>query len=236
MNKSSEINLKDYFDLIKQRFWMIIVITLLTTLAGYFYSDQNYTPLYQSSTRIILGSGTEDMNTLMVMIKDPIIMEKVKDDVNLSKSSEAIAGQITVERIDDSQVIRISVTDQDADLTAEIANSTATSFKSEIVGILGYSDVQLLSPAKVNPNPINETQNRTVIIAFVFGLIIGIGLIFLIDSLDSKVRKEREVEEILGVPVLGVVSNMNKKKFALNKNNKRNTSERSEEIAIKQEA
>ncbi|WP_249869472.1 YveK family protein [Oceanobacillus saliphilus] len=236
MNKTNEINLKDYFDVIKQRFWIIVVITLLTTLAGHFYSNHNYTPFYQSSTRIILGAGSEDMNTLMVLIKDPIIMENVKEELNLTRPSESIAGQIEIERIDNSQVIRISVTDRDPSLAADIVNATATSFKSEIVNILNYSEVQLLSPAKINPYPINESQNRLTIIAFIFGVTIGVGLIFLMDSLDGKVRKEREVEEILGVPVLGVVTNMNKKRFVAKRAKRKQTSVRGESVGIKQEA
>ena len=53
------------------------------------------------------------MNTLMVMIKDPIIMEKVNSELNLSRSPEGIANEITVAQIDDSQVIKISAIDTD---------------------------------------------------------------------------------------------------------------------------
>lgn len=212
--KEKEINLKEYFLLIKKRFWIVIVITILTTLAGYLYSNFSNTLLYQTSTRIIIGSESGDMKTLMVMIKDPIIMEKVKSELQLTRSTEAIAERIEIELIDESRVVKISVTDQNSKTAVEIANTTAEVFKREIVNILDFSDVQLLSEAKENPNPINETQSRTTIIAFVFGIIVGIGLIFLLDSLDVSVKRESEVEDILGVPVIGSIANMNKKKIA----------------------
>src|SRR5690625_5537093 len=113
------------------------------------------------------------MSTLMVMIKDPIIMEKVQEELELSRSPESIAGQISVTRVDESQVIMISVTDQDPKIAMEIANATARSFKSEVGNLLDFDEVQLLSEAKENNFPINENKNRTVIIAFVFGLITG---------------------------------------------------------------
>ncbi|ASK63732.1 capsular biosynthesis protein [Virgibacillus phasianinus] len=211
--KEKEINLKEYYLLIKKRFWIVIVITILTTSAGYFYSSLNNTLLYQSSTRVIIGSEEGgDMKTLLVMIKDPIIMEKVIDELELTRSADAIAAGITAEIIDDSRVVKISVTDQNPQTAAAIANTTAEVFKREIVNLLDFRDVQLLSEAKENPSAINQTQNKTTIIGFVFGIIVGVGLIFLLDALDTTVKHESEIELILGVPVIGIVSNMNKKK------------------------
>ncbi|ASN06005.1 YveK family protein [Virgibacillus necropolis] len=219
--KEKEINLKDYYVLIKKRIWIVIVIAILTALAGYAYSNINNTPLYQTSTRIIIGSSESggDMQTLMVMIKDPIIMEMVKDELQLTRPAEAIASGISAEVIDDSRVVKISVTDQDSMMAVAIANTTADVFKREIANILNFKEVQLLSDAKENPNPINETQNRTTIIGLVFGIFVGVGLVFLLDSLDVTVKRESEVEEILGVPVIGIISNMNKKKVVSKKVN-----------------
>ncbi|WP_164667374.1 YveK family protein [Virgibacillus doumboii] len=207
-----EINLKEYFEVIRKRFWVIILVTVIATSVGYFYTNMNNVPLYQTSTRIILGSDS-DMKTLMVMIKDPIIMEMVKNDLELSRSSDSIANQIQVTRIEDSQVIKIAVTDTNPELAVAIANSTAASFKSGIADILDFKEVQLLSAAEENPFPINSSQNKIVIVASVFGLLTGIGLVFLLDTLDGTVRKESEIEDILGVPVIGVVPNMNRQKF-----------------------
>jgi capsular polysaccharide biosynthesis protein len=232
-----EINLKEYFEVIKRRFWIILLITFITTIAGFIYShfmSSNFTPLYQTSTRMIIEPGTNDMSTLMVMIKDPIIMERVKEDLSLSRSSDSISNQITVARIDDSHVVSVSVVDGNPELAAAIANTTAVAFKEEIVDILGFREVQLLSEARVNMVPINASGgNRTIIIAFVFGVITGLGLIFLLDSLDEKVRREQEVEKILGVPVLGVVSNMNKKSYTFKRQKKKELTVRSETADVK---
>lgn len=231
--QAKEINLKTFFELIKKRFWIIALVTIIASLVGYFYSSLNDSPLYQTSRRIIVNSDSDYMKTLMVMIKDPIIMEKVKEDLKLSKSAEGIAGQIEVSQIDESKVIQISVIGSDPKKAVAIANMTAVVFKSEIAKILEFRDVQLLSEAEENYYPINGDQNRVVIIAFIFGLITGIGLVFLIESLDGTVNKTEEVEEILGVPVLGIVSNMNRKKLAVKKGGQSEIEIRGETVGIK---
>src|SRR5690625_5784218 len=100
------------------------------------------------------------MSTLMVMIKDPIIMEKGHEEIELSRAHESIAGQISVTRVDESQVIMISVTDQDPKIAMEIANATARRFKSEVGNLLDFDEVQLLSEAEEKHFSIHENKNR----------------------------------------------------------------------------
>lgn len=229
-----EIDLKQYFILIKKRFWIIIVITVISTLAGYYFSSHDKAPVYETSTRMILGSGSEDMNTLMVMIKDPIVMEGVGEQLQLKRSVNTMADQITVSQVDESQVVQITVTDADPEIAAQIANATATTYKKEMGNILGFNEVQLLSEAKPGASPINQASTNLTIITFVFGLIVGTGFVFLLDSLDVKIRKESDVEALLGVPVLGTVSNMNRRKFAVKKKSRKIKPMRGRKVDVKQ--
>lgn len=232
--KRKEINLKEYFDVIKNRIWIIIFITMFTTLSGYIYNSfyNNDTLLYKTSTRIIIGADNEYMKTLMVMIKDPTIMEKVKNELQLSRPSEELADQIEVLKVDESTVVSISVIDTDPKMAVSIANETARVFKNEIVNILEFKNVQLLSPAKENPYPINEPHNNIIKITVVLGVILGIGIAFLLDSLDETIKRESEIEEILEVPVIGIVSNMNKKKLLGEKKKYKSINSRGETLDV----
>jgi capsular polysaccharide biosynthesis protein len=222
--KTKDINIQETFHLIKKRIWIIFVFAVLAVLLGIFYNNsQEFIPEYEASTRIIIASSGENMSTLMVMITDPIIMDGVKEKLGLTRSTEALAKQIAVSRIEDSSVILISVLDKDPELAAKIADTTAETYKTEIANLLQFRGVQLLSKAKVSDTPINEKPQRSLVIFLVGGIVLGIGAVFLVDALDSKVRKEYEVEDALGAPVLGVVSNMNSKKARI-KSKKRHKS------------
>jgi len=208
---SREIDLREVVDIIKKRFWIVIAITLLSTVAGTFHSSYNTTYLYQTSTRVIIDAEGELMTTLQVIIKDTTILEKVVQEMDLKKQPEALAAQISVNSVG-GQIVSINVVDTDPKRAADIANTTARVFKEEIPNIMiDFSDVRVLSEAKVNPYPINESQYRTIIIAFVFGLAVSIGLSFLLDSFDDTIRPDYDVEEIFNLPLLGRVSKMNKK-------------------------
>ncbi|MCR8925024.1 Wzz/FepE/Etk N-terminal domain-containing protein [Priestia megaterium] len=227
-----EINLKEYYEVIKKRIWIVAIVTILTTLAGFFYSHQNNTEFYQASTRVIVDVDSQKMSTLLVMIKDPVVMEKVTKQLNLQQPAEATAGQVQAASIDGSQVISLSATSIDPSTAVKIANTTAKVFKEEVGNILNIKGVQLLSPAK-NASPVDGNQNRIIMIALIAGVAIGIGLTFLLDSLDGKVKKDSEAERILGVPIIGTVSNMNKQKLKSSTKTETEVEIRSETVGSK---
>ncbi|MBT2709464.1 hypothetical protein J7I91_16100 [Pseudomonas sp. ISL-84] len=210
---AKEINLKDLYRVIKKRYWILILFAGLATIAGWFYSSINKTvPLYDTSTNIIINAESGYRNTLQVIIKDTTVLEEVIKELGLEKSPEALAASINVASIDDTQVVKISVIDTDPKRAADIANATAGVFIKEIPQIMDFDDVRILSSAKVDPIPINESnQSKIILVAFIFGIIAGIGLIFLIDSLDDSIKSERDIEMLLELQVLGSISKMNKK-------------------------
>jgi len=212
--KPRDINLKDLWDVIKKRVWLIVVITIITAGLGAYYSYSNNTPQYQSSARIIIGATPELRSTFQVIIKDSTVLEKVVSTLKLEQSPESLAEKITVSSVDNTQVVSITVVDTDPNRAANIANTTAKVFKEEIPKIMDFTDVRPLSDAKVNPWPINQGQNRTVIIALVIGLVVGIGIVFLLESFDDTLRSNHEVEAILELPVLGRISKVSKKKLS----------------------
>jgi capsular polysaccharide biosynthesis protein len=228
--KVKEIDIKEHITLIKKRFWVIILLTIITTSLGFVKSTMFTTPLYQSSTRLIIGADTEQMKTLQVLMKDPTVLQKVISDLGISRSPEGLAQQISVYSVDGSQVVSLNVVDTNPALAADIANATANAFKSEIPNIVGFSNVKLLTEAKVNPFPINSNQNRDIMIAFMMGVILGIGIIYFLESLDDSVKSEEEIESILGVSVLGTVSKMNKKNMKKNNGRKSNMEVRGESV------
>ncbi|WP_391557580.1 YveK family protein [Robertmurraya sp.] len=229
---AKEINLKEILGVLKKRAWIGITITILAALFGYFYSSINQTTLlYSSSTNIIINADGGQRKTLEVIIKDKTVLEKVITQLGIERTPESLAQSIQVGSIDETQVVKISVIDVNPVLAAEIANTTASVFIQEIPNIMDFDDVRVLSDAQVNPIPINESnENKILGAAIIGGIVIGIGLIFLVDSLDESIRSEQEVEELLEVPILGSVSIMSKKN--INKTKKINVNNRGDSIGI----
>lgn len=229
-----EINLKSLFNVIRRRFWIIVVITILATFAGCIYSFFMKAPLYASSARILIPANAEAMSTLKVMIKEPVVLEKVAQQIKLQKSASALSGQISVGKVEESQVVVITAVDTNPAQAAQIANATANVYKKEVSAIMNFGSVRILTEANVqgNPSPINQNHTSAIGMAVAAGFILSIGLVFLLDSLDETIKSERNIEQLLHVPVLGSVSQMKKNNMVDKKSNKNSVTARGETVDL----
>ncbi|MGD6942429.1 YveK family protein [Cytobacillus gottheilii] len=218
------ISLKELFQTLKKRMALIIIITLVAVMASGAVSYFVLTPVYQSSTQILVNQTAEEgqystnevqtnlqlINTYNIILKSPVILEKVINELNLNMTASQLNAKLTVQNEQNSQVVNLSVQDENAATAAEIANTTAEVFRNEIATIMSIdvNDVTILSPAVVteNQSPIKPQPLLNIAIALVVGAMAGVGLAFLLEYMDNTVKTEQDIEKIAELPVIGVIA------------------------------
>jgi len=218
------ISLKELFLTLKKRIMLIITITMfaiiVTGLASYFV----LTPVYKSSTQILVNqSKTDDsafyntnevqtniqlIGTYSVILKSAAILNNVKNELGLDISVSQLNSKISVESAQNSQIMTVSVTDSDPAVALQIANKTAEVFQKEISEIMNVDNVTVLPLANDQENqaPISPNPPLNIVISAAIGLLIGIGLAFLLEYLDNTVKSEQDIERLLEIPVLGAIT------------------------------
>lgn len=222
------ISLQDIFKTLKKRLGLIALLTVLAiTIAGAI-SFLYLTPIYETSTQILVNQEKTDaasainqniqadlqlINTYSVIIKSPAILDQVEEELNLGLSVEQLNSKITVATAEQSQVVNVSVQDPDPQVAVDIANTTANVFQDEIKELMSVDNVSILSPAvlKENPAPIAPNPMMNMAIAAVIGLMLGVGIAFLLEYLDTTMKSDQDIEDILGLPLLGVISPIQEK-------------------------
>ncbi|MDT3496333.1 Wzz/FepE/Etk N-terminal domain-containing protein [Bacillus toyonensis] len=219
------INLKELFHILKKRLAMILVIAFGAAIVSAIISFFFMTPIYQSSTQILVNQKKQEgaaiqynevqtniqlTNTYKVIIKSPVILDQVKEKLGLNITVQELNTKIEVANEKDSQVVAVTAQDKDPKLARDIANTTAEVFQGEVAKIMSVDNVTVLSKAEIaeNLSPIKPRPMLNVVIAFVVGLMASVGLAFLLEYLDNTVKKEEDVESLLGLPVLGIVARM----------------------------
>jgi capsular polysaccharide biosynthesis protein len=120
---------------------------------------------------------------------------------------------ITVEREQNSQVINVSVQSTDAALASNIANSIANVFSEDIPELMNVDNVKVLSVSGIPTTPVSPNILLNTAIAAVVGFLLGVGLAFLREVLDRRIRTEEQVQQILDLPVLGSIPDIDSKIF-----------------------
>ncbi|WP_394186706.1 YveK family protein [Metabacillus halosaccharovorans] len=220
------ISLKELFRTLKKRLSLIIIITAIATATSGIVSYFLLTPIYQSSTQILVNQSKDEqqvynagevqtnlqlINTYNVIIKSPAILDKVIEKEKLDMTASALNGLVTVASEQNSQVVNITVQNEDPKKAADIANSIATTFQEEISNIMNVDNVSILTQAQVgeNTSPIKPQPVLNMAIALVVGAMVGVGIAFLLEYLDNTIKTEQDIENQLGLPVLGAITTIN---------------------------
>ena len=80
----------------------------------------------------------------------------------------------------------------------------------KIIAVTKVSDVTTLEEAEVPNSPSSPNIRRNTLIGFLAGGFLISVVILVVEVLDDRVKKPEDVEEALGITLLGVVPNMNK--------------------------
>lgn len=222
------ISIKEIFISLKKHWKLIIGITMLAALCSVTISYYVLTPVYQASTQILVNqkdeqnrfdatqvmSNIELINTYRVIIKSPIILEKVITDLNLNQSVEQLNKKIKVTSEENSLVFSLSVEDESAGKAVKIANVISETFQQDIRNIMNVDNVSILAKAELKDNllPIKPKPIWNTAIAIMIGLMSGMGFALLIEYFDNTIKDGQDVEAYLGLPVLGSIQKIKQEK------------------------
>ncbi|MFE4130425.1 YveK family protein [Peribacillus sp. YIM B13482] len=222
------ISIQDIFKTLKKRWKLIMLLTLIAALISGSISYFLLTPVYQSSTQILVNqkqsenqldstqirSNIDMINTYSVIIKSPAILEKVIEKLELDQSVDQLSEKITINSQQNSQVFSLTVQDTNPAKAVEIANTVSSIFQKEIKDIMKVDNVSILAKAEVkdNPAPVKPNPVLNIAIAVVVGLMAGIGLAFLLEYMDNTIRDEKDIETLLDLPLLGAIQKISQHK------------------------
>ena len=222
-----EINVIELLNYYLKKLPIILLVTILMTLIGYFYTTNIKTPLYQGTTTIILvqkHEGNENsavtqnelninqklVTTYSEIIKSRRVLETVISSLNLKTTPEKLAKNITVTSVSDTSIIKVTVSNKSNKKATKIANEVATIFKQEISKIYNLENISVIDNAIIEKEPYNINIIKETIIFGLIGLIITCGIIFILYYFDNTIKNKKEIEEKLHLAVLGEIPVANK--------------------------
>ena len=215
-----EINLSEFINYYLSRMVWILLTIVLVVVGGNLFSYYTKVPMYQSSTTIILAKEdkAEDkytqtdamlnqnlISTYREIIKSRTVLRQVIRNENLKYSVEELSNCISVSNVEDTEIIKITVSNKDKNHAVRIANAIAPIFKEEIMKIYNINNVSVLDKAIVAKEPYNINYLKENVIYVLIGFVLASGVIFTIFYFDTSVKSTEELEDKLGLTVLGVV-------------------------------
>ncbi|WP_039657083.1 YveK family protein [Clostridium tyrobutyricum] len=219
-NEEMTLDLQDFFYIIKKRLKLIVLITLgfavITGLVSVFLIK----PTYEASSSIIVGKPTNniktDNNDVMMyqnlvktyaqIAQSDSVAKATLNKLNENITLDQFQKMVSVAPQEGTQILTIKADSKDPNEAAKVVDTMASSFISESKRVFPTGgDIQIMDRAQIPNKPVKPKKTLNVAIAFFLGLIVSVGLSFLLEYQDNTIKTEDDITKYLELPVIGVI-------------------------------
>ncbi|MFR1707978.1 MAG: YveK family protein [Clostridium sp.] len=217
------ISFGEILEVIKRRWKMILILTLIATLVSGLVSFFLISSKYEASTKLFIGKeeGADQgynqndvsmyqklMKTYSEAIKTRDLVGKAIKATNSNLTENEILERLTVTTVADTQILQIKVNSEDPKEAANIVQAITKEFISTSKVLVPNGNIRIIEEVKVPENPVSPNKKLNIAIAFLLGLMVSVGLSFLLEFLDNTYKNKEQLEKDLEIPVIGAIPNI----------------------------
>jgi succinoglycan biosynthesis transport protein ExoP len=220
------VDLKQYLRVLRNRRGLIVACLLLSVLTagGYAFTQQ---PMYAATTQLFVSTsgdqagnaqaayqgglfGQQRVKSYAAIVSSEPVVQRVKDELHLPESVTHLRAEISASAPLDTVLVDVTVSDPSPGRARAIADSLGRQFANRI-NELETPQGQKTSPVKVSvaqpptlpTSPVSPKKKLDLALGILIGLAVGAGGAVLRETLDTRVRDQDSVTDLVGAPVLG---------------------------------
>lgn len=216
-----ELDLKELFSIFWNKKAQIILLTLIFMVIGIIYTVGFTTPMYSSSTTLVLASsGNTETNTNTTitstditinsklvatyseLVKSKNVLRQVISNLGIHVNEDTLRNNVAVNSVKNTELIEITVKSENPTYAAQIANEIAKVFTEKVKEIYNINNVQVVDEAEVSTVPSNINHTKDVVIFAFIGLVVAIAYVLIANMLDTTIKTAEDIEKGFGIPVL----------------------------------
>lgn len=225
-NQAVEIDVFAMLKTLWKRKFSIVLVALVFAIAAFGYSAFLAKKEYQSTSRIyVVSRQNQDNNALTnsdlqagsYLVKDyreiilsQNVLSQAIEELKLDLTPAELSKKISVSVPTDTRILSITAKDGDPKEAARIANGLRNVAAEKIISVTKVSDVTTLDEAEVPQSPSSPNIRRNVLLGFIAGAGLMVVLMVVVEVLDDRVKRPEDVEELMGLTLLGVVPDIKK--------------------------
>lgn len=218
-----EFNISEFIKYYFSLFVLVILFMILGALGSWYYTENMQVPMYKSQTSLVLTSTGEItqsdisvnknlVSTYREIIKSRRILSKVIENLNLDMTEKELSSRVSVTSTNDTELIYISVIDEDKKIACNVANEIAEVFINDIPNMIPIENISLVDEAIKATEPYNVNVLKQYVIGVGAGFLLASLIITVMFYFDDSIKKPEDIEEKTGLSVLSTVPKYKKRK------------------------
>lgn len=225
-NQAVEIDVFAMLKTLWKRKFSIVLVALVFAIAAFGYSAFLAKKEYQSTSRIYVVSRQNQENNALTnsdlqagsyLVKDyreiilsQNVLTQAIEELKLDMTPAELSKKISVSVPTDTRILSITAKDGDPKEAARIANGLRNVAAEKIISVTKVSDVTTLDEAEVPQSPSSPNIRRNVLLGFIAGAGLMVVLMVVVEVLDDRVKRPEDIEELMGLTLLGIVPDIKK--------------------------
>jgi len=223
MEEEITLDLREFLGIIVKRIKIIVAITLVATLISGIVSFLVIKPTYEATLSVFIGKTSDTKNDTVSYDNSDITMyqklvktyaqiatsndvaEKAAAQLGNNLNAKQIQGMLKVTPQQDTQIMDVKVQSKNPEEARQIVEKVTVLFIEKAEKVIPNGNVQILDKAQTPENPIKPNKKLNVAIAFFLGLMVSVGLVFILEYMDSTIKSQEDIEKYLEIPVLGII-------------------------------
>lgn len=219
--QEENINLSEFFDVIKKKYKLIGIITAVFVIVSIILSFFVITPKYQVEEKLFVGKAESKINhsydnnevqmyqnllstySDVIMTNDLVQTALNESGINLQAKNVIKSLQVTPKP--NTQIIDIIYDDTNPQRAVNVIEGITKVFIKKSKELIPNSNVQVIERANYPSNPVSPNKILYILIAFILGVLVGIGAALLLEFMDNTFRSKDDLEKSLGLPVIGTI-------------------------------
>lgn len=221
--ENEEIDLKEIINLFWEKRAIVFVAIIVATILGFIYTMYFKDPKYTASATLLLaqkdvGETSQAVTQTDITLNDKLIatykeltksnsiVREVINNLSLTNMTEGkLKSEINVTAVKDTQILRISVTDLEPSIAQMVANELSEVFVKKVSELYKIDNINIVDSAELPSSPSNINHKKDILIFIVAGIVLSVGIILVINLLDTTVKTQDDIEKALDLMILAEI-------------------------------
>ncbi len=211
------LDIQEILYALKKRYKLIIIIMLLPILFS-AYKAYKMKPSYQSRVKFFIGKegikGTYSVGELeeykkmigayVEIFNNEDVVSKLLKKANIDLPTNYVrSGLSFIPGNGSIPTLEISYRSYNKEEVDQIIKVMTDEFESTVGEYIVNSNIEILDYPK--SRTIMPNKKKVILVGVIAGLVIALGVVFILDYLDNSIKNKKELEKILPIPVIGEI-------------------------------
>ena len=219
---NESIDLMHIVSVLWKRAWIIVLCGILAAAMAFSWATFMIAPQYSSSVMMYVNNSLSIGNisaaqislsrslvdTYIVILNNRTTLNKVIENTGLNYSAGQLSGMINIGSVNNTEVIRVTVTAGNPYDAQILANEIAVVLPQRVSEIIEGTSVKVIDEAVVSTAKVSPNITRYTAIRMILGMALACAVLIVIDLLDNRIRSEEYILQNYDLPILAKIPDL----------------------------